>query len=64
MEQAKKVANYEKAKKEIVKIKSGNITLPVISAKNLIMMKKKTGRGVDALDVKQLKNIKAIRKNI
>jgi hypothetical protein len=53
--------SYENAKKDMSKIKSGVLALPVISIENLIKMKKKTGRDIDALDVKTLKEIKRIR---
>ena len=56
--------SYEKARRGLIKIKSGNITLPVISIDNLIMMKKNTARAVDELDIKELKKIKKLRGKI
>lgn len=54
--------SFEQAKKDIVWIKGGDITLPVISIKNLIKMKKKASRGVDKLDVMELNEISKLRK--
>lgn len=54
--------SYEKAKRNISHIKSGNLAIPVISIDNLIKMKKNTGRMVDKLDIEQLKKIKKLRK--
>jgi hypothetical protein len=53
--------SYEDAKRDMSKIKSGVLTLPVISIENLIKMKKNTGRDIDALVIKTLKEIKRIR---
>lgn len=53
---------YEKAKKDVVKVKAGNITIPVISIDNLIKMKKKANRMVDEFDIEELKRIKKLRK--
>lgn len=53
--------SFEEAKKRAIHIKSGNITLPVISIDNLIKMKRKTGRNVDKLDIADLKKIKKIK---
>ena len=55
---------FEKAEKTAVKIKTGNITLPVISIDNLIKMKKSAGRAVDKLDIEELKKIKAFRRKL
>lgn len=54
--------SYEKAKDDIIRIKSGDITLPVISIDNLIKMKKNTGRDIDKLDIKTLKRIKKLKR--
>lgn len=54
--------SYKKASKNAVKIKSGKITLLVISIDDLIKMKKDTGRGIDQLDVEQLRRIKKMRR--
>ncbi len=53
--------SYEKAKKNSLVIKSGDIALPVISLDDLILMKKNTGRLIDKVDVENLKKIKKIR---
>jgi len=53
---------FEKAKKNIARIKSGDITLPVVSINDLIRMKKNTGRAVDKMDIEQLKKIKSLRR--
>ena len=39
--------SYEVARKGMVRFKSGNIELPVISIANLIKMKKAAGRDID-----------------
>lgn len=41
-------------------IKSGRLTLLVVSVDNLIKMKKKASRDIDKVDVKQLKRIKKL----
>jgi hypothetical protein len=52
---------FERAKKNIKYIRSGDITLPVISIDDLIRMKKSTGRPIDKLDMEQLLKIKKLR---
>lgn len=54
--------SFEEAKKSIVRIKLDETILPLISIDNLIKMKKNTGRGVDKLDIEQLKKIKKLRR--
>ena len=54
--------SFEEAKKDSVRIKGGDITLPVISIDNLIKMKKSAGRPLDDFDVKELKRIKNLKK--
>ena len=54
--------SYKQASKNAIKIKSGKITLPVISINDLIKMKKNTGRGVDQSDIQALKHIQELRK--
>ncbi len=54
--------SFGEAQRGAVRIKIGNLTVPVISIDKLIIMKKKTGRAVDRFDVHELKKIKAIRK--
>lgn len=53
---------FKDAKKDIVCIRGGGITYPVISIDNLIKMKNRTGRDVDNLDVKTLRKIKKSRR--
>lgn len=53
---------YKDAQKDMRLIKFGNLTIPVISIKRLIKMKKDTGRPADQLDVKMLKEIERINK--
>lgn len=55
---------FEEAQKGLLRVKSGNLTIPVISIDNLIMMKKNTGRNIDKLDIEELKKIKKLRKAI
>lgn len=52
---------YEKAKKNAVTIKSGDIQLSVISPNDLIKMKKDTGRDLDKMDIAVLERIKKMR---
>ncbi len=56
--------SYENAEKTAVKVKAGNITLPVISIDNLIKMKRETDRGIDGLDIQELRKIKKLGKKI
>jgi len=53
--------SFEKARKTAVHVKSGNITVPVISIDNLIRMKIASGRNVDKIDIEELKKIKELR---
>ena len=53
---------FEKARKNIKRIRGGDITLPVISIDDLIRMKKGTGRLIDKSDIRQLKMIKKMRR--
>jgi len=46
--------DFEEAIKDAVKIKIGKLILPVISKKNFIKMKKKSGRDKDLQDIKEL----------
>ncbi|MFC1479920.1 nucleotidyltransferase domain-containing protein [Candidatus Omnitrophota bacterium] len=46
---------YETASKNKVKVKVGKLTLPVISVKDFIKMKKASGREIDLLDIKEIK---------
>jgi len=54
--------SFEEAKKSAIRIKSGDIILPVISIDNLIKMKENTVRSIDRLDIEQLKKVKKLRK--
>lgn len=56
--------SFKEAQKSAKRIRVGNLPLPVISINKLIKMKKKTGRTVDKLDIKDLNKIKKIRKKI
>ncbi len=53
--------SFERAKKRMVKIAVGGLTLPVISIDDLIRMKVKAGRSVDKYDVAELRKIKKMR---
>lgn len=53
---------FKEANRDTVHIRSGNITIPVISISNLIKMKKGTGRSVDKLDIEELSKIRKMRK--
>ncbi len=53
---------FEEAKKDVFRIKSGDIIIPVISIDRLIEMKKNTGRNIDKLDIEELNKIKKLRK--
>lgn len=53
--------SYNKAKKGISRIKVDGVVFPVISIDNLIEMKQGTGRGIDKLDVEQLRKIKELK---
>lgn len=53
---------YSDAKKGMKRIKIGTLTMPVISVKNLIRMKKNTGRLKDRLDIESLKMIEKFEK--
>lgn len=52
---------YEEAKKNTLKIRIGNMILPIISIDNLVKMKKNTGRSVDKFDIEELKKIKKLK---
>lgn len=54
--------SYQMAKSEAVLIKNKGLTLPVISIKNLITMKKKAHRDIDRVDIEELKVIEKLRK--
>lgn len=54
---------YEQARASAVTVKVGKLKLPVISIDNLIKMKRKADRGIDRMDIQDLKLIKKIRKS-
>ena len=54
--------SFEEARKNVVRVKIDDIFLPVISIDNLIKMKKNTGRGVDQLDIVELRRIKNLKR--
>ena len=53
--------DFDGAIKNAKKIKVGRLTLPVVSAEDLIRMKKAAGRDKDLLDIKELKILKRLR---
>lgn len=54
--------SFEEAKKDILWIKGGNISIPVVSINNLIKMKRNTGRSIDKLDIEELNKIRKLRR--
>ena len=52
--------SYEVARKGMVRFKSGNIELPVISIANLIKMKKAAGRDIDKMDINRLERARRL----
>lgn len=50
--------SYEKAKGNAIQRRVGSLSMPVISLKDLIKMKKKSGRDLDMMDVERLVRIK------
>ena len=57
----KSAVSFKDARAKAVRIKGGDIVIPVISIDHLIKMKKGTGRTIDELDIRSLKAIKKIR---
>ncbi|OGW36760.1 MAG: hypothetical protein A2Y97_13635 [Nitrospirae bacterium RBG_13_39_12] len=53
---------YEKLERDRIKIKTGGITIPVISKKHLIQLKKMSGRPQDIADIKALKELMKLEK--
>ena len=53
---------FEDAKKDYVRVKIGSLTVPVISIKGLIKMKKESDRSVDRLDIEMLSAIQKFKK--
>jgi hypothetical protein len=54
--------DYQKLEKERIRMKAGGITIPVISKKHLIKLKKMSGRPQDIADIKALKEVMKIEK--
>ena len=54
--------SFEEAKKDAERFKVGGITLPVASFENIIKMKRKTGRGIDKIDIEELKIAKKLKR--
>ena len=55
---------FAQARKDYVRVKSGELTLPVISIKKLIKMKNRTGRSIDNFDIEELKKIQKLKRKI
>ena len=53
---------YSDAERDVVRIKIGTLSIPVISIRKLIRMKKDTGRLSDQLDVAALKMIEKLKR--
>lgn len=53
--------NFTQAFKDSVKIKIGHLNLIVISPKNFIKMKKKSGRQIDLRDIEEIKVLRKIK---
>jgi len=53
---------YPDARRDCVQIRIGGLTIPVISIKKLIKMKKDTGRPMDKLDIDTLKTIERLKR--
>ncbi|MBU0604788.1 MAG: nucleotidyltransferase family protein [Candidatus Omnitrophica bacterium] len=54
--------SFEEAKDNAVRVRSGGITIPVVSIDNLIKMKKDAGRSIDKLDMEELRKIKKLKR--
>ncbi len=53
--------SFEKARKEMFRLRIGNIVVPVVSLEHLILMKRKAGRAIDKVDIADLRRIKKLR---
>jgi hypothetical protein len=53
---------YPDASRDLVRVKAGKLTIPVISVKKLIRMKKDAGRPVDVFDLEMLGKINKIKR--
>lgn len=49
--------SFREASKDCVRVRVGQLVLPVISKKNFIKMKKKSGRDKDLMDIKEINMI-------
>jgi hypothetical protein len=49
--------DFEEASKDVVRVKVGKLTLPVISKRNFIKMKRKSGRYKDIMDIQEISMI-------
>ncbi|OGW87902.1 MAG: hypothetical protein A3A81_08400 [Omnitrophica bacterium RIFCSPLOWO2_01_FULL_45_10b] len=47
--------NFQEAAQDVVKVKVSGLTLPVISPRKFIQMKKSSGRDKDLMDIEQIK---------
>jgi len=54
--------SYVTARKRARRVRIGSLVLPVISLGDLIRMKRKAGRHVDKLDIRELKKIERLRR--
>lgn len=54
--------DYKKAVKNLNRMVIKNVSIPIISAKDLIKMKQKAGRGQDKSDIRYLRNLKNEKK--
>ena len=54
--------SYEQAKKNFLRVRCGDLVLPVIAIDHLIKMKEKAGRDIDKIDIKALKKIQQFRR--
>lgn len=53
--------SFKEAAKDALKVKAGDLTIPVISVKDFIKMKKKSGRDKDVLDIKELTLLRKLK---
>jgi len=53
--------DFKAASKDALKVRAGRLMLPVISPKNFVKMKKKSGRDRDLRDIEVLKTIRKIK---
>ena len=54
--------SYEQARKNSLRVRCGDLVLPVIAIDHLIKMKEKAGRDIDKIDIKALKKIRQFRR--